>query len=193
MAVSQHTPAIVGAGWDPGAVSLFREMFQVLIPKGHTESEARVGTSLHHNVWVRNLPGVRDSLCTEVRSATGALQRYVYVEFEKNADRDGVIDLIRADPLFADAETLVFPIDDVASIEDEGHGILLERRGTAGKTGHQLLLLDARFDRWALAAQMMVAAARAVVGRPAGAASLIDIPLSALLPDTAPGLRPQQI
>ena len=38
---------------------------------------------------------------------------------------------------------------------------------------------EARFDRWALAAQMMVAAARAVASRPAGAHSLLDIPPAA--------------
>ncbi|MGI9425832.1 MAG: NAD(P)-binding domain-containing protein [Hyphomicrobiaceae bacterium] len=179
IALRKHTAAIVGAGWDPGAISIIRNLFRLLAPKGHTETSNRPGISLHHSTWVRSLTGVKDALCTEIRSAAGELQRYVYVEFEQDADRDAVAELIRSDPLSLDTETLVLPVDDVATLEDEGHGIVLERRGAAGRTGHQLLLLEARFDRWALAAQMMVAAARAVASRPAGAQSLLDIPPAA--------------
>jgi diaminopimelate dehydrogenase len=178
IAFRKHTAAIVGAGWDPGALSIFRDLFQLLTPKGHTETSNRPGVSLHHSAWVRDLAGVKDALCTEIRSAAGALQRYVYVEFEGDADQDAVTELICSDPLFLETETLVLPVDDVATLEDEGHGVVVERRGTAGRTGHQLLFLEARFDRWALAAQMMMAAARAVAGRSAGAHSLLDIPLT---------------
>jgi diaminopimelate dehydrogenase len=182
IAVRHRTPAIVGAGWDPGALSLLRHLFGLLTPKGHTETTNRPGVSLHHSASVRSIAGVKDALCTEVRSAKGGLQRYVYVEFDRAADQAAIADLIRNDPLFLDAETLVLPVDNVAALEDEGHGIVLERWGAAGGAGHQLLLLEARFDRWALAAQMMVAAARAIVGRAPGAASLLDIPLAALAP-----------
>lgn len=180
IALRQHTPAIVGAGWDPGAFGLIRDLFQLLTPKGHTDTSNRPGVSLHHSAWVRDLQGVKDALCTELRSATGALQRYVYVELERNADADAVADLIRGDPLFLDTETIVLPVESVAALEDEGRGIVMERRGAAGRTGHQFFLLEARFDRWALAGQMMIAAARATAGRRPGAYSLHDIPQSAL-------------
>jgi diaminopimelate dehydrogenase len=180
IAVRQHTPAIVSAGWDPGALPILRDLFQLLIPKGHTETSNRPGVSLHHSAWIRELTGVKDALCTELRSAAGGLQRYVYVELERGADPDRVADLVRGDPQFLDTETIVLHVDSVAALEDEGHGIVMERRGTAGRTGHQLFLLEARFDRWSLAAQMMVAAARAVPGRRPGAYSLLDIPLAAM-------------
>jgi diaminopimelate dehydrogenase len=109
------------------------------------------------------------------------LQRYVYVEFESTADRDAVTEVIRSDPLFLGVETVVLPVDSVAALEEEGHGVVVERRGTAACTGHQLLLFEARFDRWALASEMMLAAARAVASLPPGSHSLLDIPLSVLI------------
>jgi diaminopimelate dehydrogenase len=182
IALRQRVPAIVGAGWEPGALSIFRHLFEVLTPKGHTETTHRPGISLHHSAWLRSVQGVKDALCTEPHSADTGSQRYVYVEFEPGADRNIVIDAIRNDPLFLDMETLVLPVESVAALEEEGHGVVVQRRGAAGRTGHQLLLLEARFDRWALAAQMMIAAARAVPGQAAGAHSLLDLPLSALTP-----------
>ena len=69
IAFRKHTAAIVGAGWDPGALSIMRDLFQLLAPKGHTETSNRPGVSLHHSAWVRDLTGVKDALCTEIRSA----------------------------------------------------------------------------------------------------------------------------
>ena len=111
---------------------------------------------------LRGAVRIKDALCTELHSTATGSQRYVYVEFEPGADRNTVADVIRSDPLFLDVETLVLPVQSVAALEEEGHGVIVQRRGTAGRTGHQLLLLEARFDRWALAAQMMIAATRAV-------------------------------
>jgi diaminopimelate dehydrogenase len=182
IALRRRVPAIVGAGWDPGALPIFRHLFELLTPKGHTETANRPGISLHHSAWVRSLPGVKDALCTELHSTPTGSQRYIYVEFEPGADRNTIADVIRSDPLFLDVETLVLPVDSVAALEEEGHGVIVQRRGTAGRTGHQLLLLEARFDRWALAAQMMIAGTRAVASQPPGAHSLLDIPLSALAP-----------
>ena len=159
---------------------MFRDLFQLLTPKGHTETSDRPGVSLHHSAWIRELAGVKDALCTELRSAADEMQRYVYVELERGADAGKIADLIRGDPQFLGTETIVLPVDSVAALEDEGHGIVMERRGTAGRTGHQLFLLEARFDRWALAAQTMVAAARAMSGRRPGAHSLLDIPLAVM-------------
>jgi hypothetical protein len=86
MALRQRVPAIVGAGWEPGALSVFRHLFQVLAPKGYTETTYRPGISLHHSAWVRSLQGVKDALCAEPHSAASGTQRYVYVEFEAGAD-----------------------------------------------------------------------------------------------------------
>jgi diaminopimelate dehydrogenase len=180
LAQRHHVTAVLGAGWDPGALSLLRGLFTLLVPKGHTGTTDRPGVSLHHTLSARSVAGVRDALCTELRSAEGKVQRYVYVELTPGADAQRVVDAIRSEPLFLEEETLVFPVESVAALEEEGRGVVLERRGTAGGTGHQMLLFEARFDLWCLAAQVMIAAARSLPDLPPGAYALSEVPLNLL-------------
>jgi len=180
LAIRHKVPAIVGAGWDPGALSLFRSIFALLAPEGYTETEHRVGVSLHHTAMARQITGVKEALCTEQRATDGRRQRYVYVELEQGVDADRVSDAIRADPLFLNDETLVFPVESIAALEQEGRGVLLERRGAPGRLGYQQFLLEARFDESRLTSHMMLAAARALPQLKPGAYSLPDLPLSSL-------------
>jgi diaminopimelate dehydrogenase len=174
--------AIVGAGWNPGALSLFRALFALLTPRGHTRTSWRTGANLHHTGAACAVPGVREALTSELRSGDGRVQRYVYVELEKGADPARVEAAIRSDPLFLDEETLVFPVEDIRVLE-EGHGVLLERCGSAATTDHQMLLLEARYSETALAAAVMTAAARAIRTCKHGASSLFDLPLGSLWGD----------
>jgi diaminopimelate dehydrogenase len=183
VALRHKVPAIVGAGWDPGALSLFRSLFALLAPEGYTETTHHVSVSLHHTAMARQIAGVKEALCTEQRATTGRRQRYVYVELEQGVDADRVSDAIRADPLFLSDETLVFPVESIAALEQEARGVLLERRGTQGRLGHQQFLLEARFDESLLTAQMMLAATRALPQLKPGAHSLLDLRLSALWGD----------
>jgi diaminopimelate dehydrogenase len=182
IAIQHKVSAIIGAGWDPGAISLFRSLFSLLIPKGHSQAIHRTGKDLHHTLTVESVPGVKEALATERRTADGKQQRYVYVEVDDGADRDRIVEAIQADPLFLDHETFVFPVDSVEALEDEGHGIVLDRRGTSGRTAHQHLLLEARFDAIALTAEMMIAACRVLPNLEAGAYSLLELPIGQLLP-----------
>lgn len=180
MASRYKVPAITCAGWNPGALSLFRHLFALLTPKGHTEINHRLGASLHHTTAARDVPGVKEALCTELRAASGVRQRYLYVELEKGSKYEEVEAAIRSDPLFLDEETLIFPVDDIATLEDEGHGILMERQGTAADVAHQHLLMEARFSEVALCAQCMVAAARALPTCKGDGYTLFDLPPGAL-------------
>jgi diaminopimelate dehydrogenase len=173
-------PAIVGAGWDPGMLSVFRDLFAVLTPKGHTDITYRPGINLHHTTLAQAIPGVKGALSTETYAAGGRRQHYVYVELEEGASLDTVERTIRSDPLFLDEEIFVFHIDSMAMLEEEGHGVLLERRGRAGSVEHQLLLLEGRFSESALAAQVMLAAARSIQMHGHRAYSLFDLPLGSL-------------
>lgn len=179
-ALRHERAAVVGAGWDPGMLPLLRGWLALLVPKGRTRAHPRPSASLHHTVAARGVPGVRDALCTELPTPEGKLQRYVYVELEEAADLERASAALRADPLFLDEETLVFPVESVAELEDEGHGIVLERWGEAAGTAHQRLLLEARFDPVALTAEVMLAAVRALPGLPPGAHTLLDVPASQL-------------
>lgn len=180
LAVRHQTAAIVGAGWDPGALSVFRTWLALLTPGGTTETTHRPGVSLHHMAMVQGVAGVKDALCTERRAPDGTVQRYVYVELEAGTNADEVADAIRRDPLFLGEETQVFPVESLASLEQEGRGVVLDRRGSAGRLGHQHFVLEGRFDETVMTAQVMVAAARALVDLEPGAYHLGEIPVSAL-------------
>lgn len=180
LALHHGAPAIVGAGWDPGALSVFRSWFALLTPGGSTETRHHTGISLRHTTMAQSVVGVKDALCAEVRATDGRLQRYVYVELEKGADADKIAHAIRADPLFAGVDTQVFPVESLGELEQEGRGVVLDRRGSPGRFGHQHLLLEARFDETGLTAQVMLAAARALPRLEAGAYVLTEIPLSAM-------------
>ncbi|MEK7761387.1 MAG: diaminopimelate dehydrogenase [Nitrospirota bacterium] len=180
VAFHHRAQAIVGAGWDPGALSVFRSWFALLTPGGATETRHHTGISLRHTTMAQSVVGVKDALCAEVRAKDGKLQRYVYVELEKGADADRIAQAIRADPLFLGEDTQVFPMESLAELEQEGRGVVLDRRGPPGRLGHQHLLLEARFDETVLTAQVMLAAARALPQLKPGAYLLTEIPLSAM-------------
>jgi len=104
----------------------------------------------------------------------------IQVELEKGADPAQVEDAIRSAPLFLGEETLVFPVESIRTLEEEGRGLLQERRGPTASADHHMLLLEARFNEPALTAAVMTAAARAIHGRRRGAFSLFDLPLGYL-------------
>ena len=178
MAFHHRAPAIVGAGWDPGALSVFRSWFALLTPGGSTETRHQTGISLRHTTMARSVVGVKDALCAEARATDGKWQRYVYVELEEGADADAITQAIRSDPLFLGEDTQVFPVENLAELEQEGRGVVLDRRGPPGRLGHQHMLLEARFDETILTARVMLAAARALPQLEPGAYFLTEIPLS---------------
>lgn len=180
MAIHFRVPAIVGAGWDPGALSLFRNLFALFCPHGHSHISHRPGISLHHSTVAATVPGVKAAMATELRTADGLTQNYFYLELEEGVDVDQVEMALRRDPLFAGEEILVFPVDNLAELEESGHGVLLERRASADAEEHRLFLLEARFSEYALSAQVMTAAAKAIMHRGKRAYSLMDLPLGSL-------------
>lgn len=160
LAAHHRVPAMLGAGWAPGVVGRLQRLFEILIPKGQTTLINRPGISLHHTTAAQGVEGVKGALCSELRTAEGELQRYVYVELGKGADFEQVRLAIESDPLFLGETARVFEVESIAALEEEGHGILIERRGMAGAGLHDSLLLEARFDVATFAARIMLDAAR---------------------------------
>ena len=185
-AIHHKVPAVVGAGCDPGALSLFRSHFALLAPRGHTETSLHTGSSLHHSLAAQDIRGVRRALATECRSAGGRLQRYVYVELEPSANAAEVESAIVNDPLFLDEQTLVFTVPSIEALEETNRGMMLERRAAPGEASHASFLLEARYDEAGLAARMMLAAARALPFLQAGAYSLLDLPPGTLWGEQRP-------
>ena len=168
LAENHRVAAWVGAGWNPGVLDRLASVFALLVPHGHTTLTPRPGASLHHTAAAARIPGVAGALSTEIRGANGT-QRYVYVELVAGAVLAEVEAALRADPLFAGEQTLVFQVGSIAELEDARHGVLLERRGTSGSGVHDTLLLEARCDPARFSARLMLDAARMLPRRHAGA------------------------
>jgi diaminopimelate dehydrogenase len=160
LAGDHRVPTIVGAGWNPGVLQHLEGLFQVLIPKGRTQLTLSPGINLHHTEAARGIAGVRAALATEVQGAAGGRQHYFYLELAPGQEAERVRQALAADPLFAGDEILVFPVESVSALEQRGHGVLLERAGTAGAGVHDTLLLEGRFDPYAFTARVMLDAAR---------------------------------
>lgn len=152
--------AVVGAGWNPGVLPLLQRAFEILIPAGRTLLGKRPGTSLHHTEAARNVAGVVGALATESRDPDGRVRRYVYAQLAQGADIARIRDALQEDALFAGEETVFFPVPDIAVLEREGHGVLLERRGTSCSGAHQNVLFEARFEVAIFAARIMLDAVR---------------------------------
>lgn len=188
-ALHHAAAAVVGAGFDPGLLSMFRSQFAMAIPHGHTTSRLHTAAGLHHTLAADAVKGVRKALALEQTARDGTRQRYVYVELDPHADPAQVESAIRRDPCYLDAQTLVFPVDSVAALEETNRGVLLERHAAARERRHAALLLEARCDEAALAARIMLAAARALPFLKAGAYSLLDVPPILLWGERGPAIE----
>ena len=181
LAKRYYIPAVVGAGLDPGVLSLFRALFCLAIPSGHTETRWRIAKSMHHTGILRGVQGVRDALATELKGAQGGLQRYLYLELEPGSELEPIERAIRSDPLFSGETLQIFEVSSVAKLEEDGHGVMLKRFAAASAREHASLLLEGRFTEPGLSAQLMVAAGRALPRLQRGGHTLFDLPLRALL------------
>lgn len=179
--------ALTAVGWDPGLDSVIRALFQAAAPRGITYTDFGPGLSLGHTVAAKAIPGVKDALSLTFPMGTGRHRRVVYVALEDGADPEKVARAIKEDPYFAHDETHVAVVEEVASLMDAGHGVVISRKGSAGASANQLLRFEMRIDNPALTGQMMVAAARAAVKMAPGAYTLIEVPPVYLLPGEAEG------
>ena len=169
--------AVIAAGWDPGSDSMIRSLFEFMTPKGITYTNFGPGMSMGHSVAVKAISGVKDALSMTIPTGTGVHRRLVYIELESNADPKVVKDTILNDPYFINDETKVSFVDDVKTLVDVGHGVLMERKGVSGTTHNQILTFEMRVNNPALTAQIMVSSARASFKQKPGAYTMIEIPI----------------
>ena len=99
---------------------------------------------------------------------------------EPGADAAEIELAIGEDPLYLGEQTFVFPVASIDGLDEAGRGIVLERHAGSAEDNPASFLLEARFDEAALAARMMLAAARALPTLKSGAWSLLDLPAGAL-------------
>ena len=179
--------SVISAGWDPGSDSVIRTLLEALAPRGITYTNFGPGMSMGHTVAVKAIAGVRAALSMTIPTGTGVHRRMVYIELQEGHDFHSVAQTIKADEYFAHDETHVFQVEDVETLKDMGHGVLMERKGVSGNTQNQLFRFDMRINNPALTAQVMVGSARASMKLQPGAYTLIEIPVVDLLPGEKEG------
>lgn len=183
---SEHgTVAVTAAGWDPGTDSALRAYFEAMVPTGTTFTNFGPGRSMGHSVAARNIEGVADALSITMPMGSSRHSRLVYIVPKDGASHDDIKTRLAADAYFCkdplDVRFLTTP-EELHTVADNSHGVLIERLGASGSTSNQKLQFDMRITNPALTAQVTVACARATTRLAAGCYTLIDIPPVALLP-----------
>lgn len=179
--------AILSAGWDPGSDSVVRALMEACAPKGITHTNFGPGMSMGHTVAAKSKPGVADAMSMTIPMGAGLHRRLVYVQLEAGASLEDVRAEIHRDPYFAADETQVIAVDDIEGYIDAGHGVDMVRKGVSGETHNQQFAYQMRINNPALTGQVMAACARAAMRQPAGAYTMIELPVVDLLPGERAG------
>jgi len=177
--------SVTAAGWDPGTDSVLRALFEAMAPVGTTFTNFGRGRSMGHSVAARAVAGVADAVSVTIPMGGGRHSRLVYVLPAPDASQDAIRDAIAADPYFrSDPLEIRFvrSQEELHTVADDSHGVLMERTGASGFSSNQQFRFDMRINNPALTGQVLVAAARAVARMAPGCYTLIDIPPVALLP-----------
>lgn len=203
-----HT-SIVSVGWDPGVLSLFRSLFSAVIPRAAVNTFWGRGVSQGHSEAVRAIRGVRRAVqythprpdaMTAARggarlSDTERHRRECYVVADASERRRIEREILDMPHYFRDYDTEVHFISEEEFIRDH---VCMPHAGTCiaqGQSGvyeeHSAraelsLTLDSNPEFTAL---VMIAYARACVNMSRmnlyGAHTVLDVPLSYLLPDSS--------
>ncbi len=181
-AKEHNVVAVISAGWDPGSDSIVRTLMQAMTPQGITYTNFGPGMSMGHTVAVKAIEGVKNALSITIPKGTGLHRRMVYVEIKDGYTLQDVTKAIQNDSYFVNDETHVFQVEDVENLQDMGHGVKMERKGSSGNTQNQRLNFEMHVNNPALTAQMLVNAARASLKQQPGAYTLIEIPVIDFLP-----------
>lgn len=174
--------AVISCGWDPGTNSLVRAIFELMAPRGVTYTNYGPGMSMGHTVVAKAIPGVKDALSVTIPAGMGVHKRAVYVELLPGADFAAIEEAIKNDPYFVNDETRVMQVEDVQTLIDMGHGVLLERKGASSATDNQLFSYDLRINNPALTAQIMTSSLRAASRQSPGCYTMLEIPIIDFLP-----------
>ena len=183
-AAEGQATAVIAAGWDPGIDSVIRALLEIIAPTGITYTNFGPGMSMGHSVAVRAIPGVADAVSVTLPAGYGRHRRAVYVELDGSRPFADVASDIRCDPYFVRDETDVFEVHSASQAADPGHGVVIDRKGIAGRTGNQLLRWEMRITNPAVTGQIMVGALRAGLKKVPGAYTMIELAAADMLPGT---------
>lgn len=180
VAKANECVAVMSAGWDPGTDSVFRAMYEAMVPVGTTFTNFGRGMSMGHSAAARAIKGVDDAVSITIPIGGGRHARLVYVVLEKGEKLSDIKKRIEKDDYFAHDPLEVREAKDKEELDrvcDSSHGVLMERTGASGLTPNQKLSFDMRINNPALTAQIMVSCARAATRLfHHGCFTMIDIP-----------------
>ncbi len=177
VSVENQVVSISAAGWDPGTDSVIRTLFEIAAPQGITYTNFGPGTSMGHTVAAKAVSGVKNALSITIPEGFGFHKRCVYVECEKGTSIDEVELNIKKDKYFFYDMTYIIETDDIKSLVDNGHSVVIERKGAASQAGNQRFTFKSTVTNPAVTAQIMVGSARAAMKQAPG---------NYLLPEIAP-------
>ena len=100
----------------------------------------------------------------------------VYVKLQAGAKAEEVHAAIAKMDYFSKDELIFTVLEDLNDVRDCGHGMVIERKGSAGKTHNQRLSCTFTLNNPAVTSQIMVMAARASMRRQSGAYTMLEIP-----------------
>lgn len=176
--------AVISAGWDPGSDSVVRTLIEAIAPKGITNTNFGSGMSMGHSVVAKSFDGVKKALSMTIPLGTSLHRRMVYVELEDGADFKKIEKQILENDSFSHDDSHVVQVSDVDNLMDMGHGVVIERKGVSGDTHNQLMEFTMKINNPAATSQIMVGCARALMSQPAGAYTMIELPLCNMLEGT---------
>ena len=177
VSVANKVVSISAAGWDPGTDSIIRTIFEVAAPKGITYTNFGPGTSMGHTVAAKAVSGVKNALSITIPEGFGFHKRCVYVECEDGVNIDEIELNIKKDRYFFHDLTYIIESGDIDNLTDNGHSVVIERKGAASQTGNQRFTFKSTVTNPAVTAQIMVSSARA---------AMKQLPGNYLLPEIAP-------
>lgn len=169
--------SILAAGWDPGIDSVIRAWYEAMAPKGITYTNYGPGMSLSDTCAIKAIDGVEDALSMTMPVGTGMHRHIVYVQTKANSSMDTIQNKIKENVVFNGDEITVKQVECIGSLLDLSHGVSIERNGVSGITNNQSFKFQMRINNPALAAQIMVSAARASMKQKPGCYTLIELPV----------------
>lgn len=168
LSVENQVVSVSAAGWDPGTDSVIRTLFKIAAPQGITYTNFGPGTSMGHTVAAKAVSGVKKALSITVPEGFGFHKRCVYVECEEGVDIDEVELNIKKDKYFFPDLTYIIESDDIDDLADNGHSVVIERKGAACQAGNQRFTFESTVTNPAVTAQIMVSSARAAMKQQPG-------------------------
>ncbi|WP_428898171.1 diaminopimelate dehydrogenase [Parelusimicrobium proximum] len=173
----EHNAAcVVSAGWDPGTDSMIRAVFKALDPHYPIYTNFGPGMSMGHSVVARSIKGVKNAVSITLPLGKSKHKRHVYVELDGTQTKDEVYANMKADDYFAHDPLEIEIVDDAEKYKNASHGGMVEMEGDEVKAEFKMTVNNPKTT-----AHVLVACVRAALRMPAGAYTVIDLPLVSLL------------